>query len=85
MPRPLPAEEILRRRLEVGHLIRHARLAAKLSQEKLADRAGVDRKTISRAESGIAALKVDHLIAVAAALGISPRVLLPERPGPGRS
>ncbi|MCK1817393.1 helix-turn-helix domain-containing protein [Streptomyces sp. XM4011] len=84
MPRPprrLPAHT-LRRRLAVGRLIREARLHANLSQEELAERANLDRKTVSRIEGGVMSPRVDSLLDIADALGVSPRDLLPERLDP---
>ncbi|MFE1361292.1 helix-turn-helix domain-containing protein [Streptomyces harbinensis] len=84
MPRPprrLPAH-VLQRRLAVGRLIREARLHANLSQEELAERANLDRKTVSRIEGGVMSPRVDSLLDIADALDISPRDLLPERLDP---
>ncbi|MFB7899915.1 helix-turn-helix domain-containing protein [Streptomyces xiamenensis] len=84
MPRPtrrLPAHT-LQRRLAVGQLIREARLHANLSQEELAEQADLDRKTINRIEGGVMSPRVDSLLDIADALGVSPRELLPERLDP---
>lgn len=64
---PLPAWVITRRRA-IGDNIRAARTAKKLSQEKLGELAGLDRKTINRAEQGAHATSVDHLLLIADAL-----------------
>lgn len=79
---PLPPDRTLRRRLEVGHRIRRERKLAHLSQEKLAELAGIDRKTVSRIETGTMAVKLDHLLDLADALEIPPARLLPGGPEP---
>ncbi|KAB2976063.1 helix-turn-helix transcriptional regulator [Streptomyces sp. SS1-1] len=66
---PLP-EWVLTRRREIGDHIRAARTAAKLSQEQLAERVDLDRKTINRIEQGTHSTGVDHLIRIAHALDV---------------
>lgn len=66
-------------RWAVGERIRDHRHAAGLSQLQLADRAGIDNKTISRAENGRYAVSIDQLARIARALGISSAELLPGR------
>lgn len=68
-------------RWAVGERIRDQRHAAGLSQVQLADRAGIDHKTVSRAENGVYAVSVDQLARLARALGTSPGALLPDRLG----
>lgn len=46
------------------------RLARGLSQEKLAEAAGLDRKTVNRIEQGAYSTLVDHLLLIAAALDV---------------
>ena len=48
---PLP-EWVRTRRREIGDHVRAARTAAKLSQEQLAERVDLDRKTVNRIEQG---------------------------------
>ncbi|MFD6414206.1 MULTISPECIES: helix-turn-helix domain-containing protein [Actinomycetes] len=72
----------LQRRLAVGRLLRTARLHANLSPEELAERANLDRKTVNRIEGGLMSPRVDSLLDIADALGVSPRELLPERLDP---
>lgn len=81
---PLP-DWIQQHRWAVGTRIRDARHAAGLSQLELADRAGIDNKTVSRAENGVYAVSVDQLARLARALGVTSSELLPgrEQPGPG--
>lgn len=66
---PLP-DWVLTRRRQIGDNTRAARAAKSLSQEQLAERTGLDRKTINRIEQGTHATRIDHLILVAHALGI---------------
>jgi transcriptional regulator with XRE-family HTH domain len=70
---------IQQHRWAVGERIRDHRRAAGLSQVQLADRAGIDHKTISRAENGVFAVSIDQLARLARALGISSAELLPGR------
>jgi len=52
-----------------GDRIREAREYANLTQEKLADRAGLGRSTLQRIEAG-SGIKYVHLIRIARALGV---------------
>jgi transcriptional regulator with XRE-family HTH domain len=47
-----------------------------LSQEKLAERCGLDRKTISRVETGSTSLLLDRLLRIARALDVPAALLL---------
>lgn len=68
-----PAEERVRRRL------RELRIDRGLTQEAVATRAGMDVSTLSRLESGRRRLALDHLPALAGALGVTADdLLLPE-------
>jgi transcriptional regulator with XRE-family HTH domain len=60
----------------LGEELRRAREAAGLTQEGLADRAGVDRTYISLLERERQSPSVDMLFRVCAALGVRPSVLL---------
>lgn len=82
MPPLPPDSRVLRRRLEVGRRIRDARLWANLSQERLAERAGIDRKTISRIENGHMSPSLDHLLDIAEAAGVQAVCLVPGGPEP---
>lgn len=50
--------------------MRAARTDAKLSQEKLGELTGLDRKTINRVEQGAHATLIDHLLLIADALHV---------------
>lgn len=65
MPDWVPA-----RRRAVGDHIRAERTRQKVTQERLAELAGLDRKTISRIENGAHATLLDHLLLIADALNI---------------
>lgn len=66
---PLP-DWVLTRRRAIGDAIRAARTERCLSQEKLAELAGLDRKTINRIEQGTHSTYLDHLLLIADALDI---------------
>jgi transcriptional regulator with XRE-family HTH domain len=65
---PLP-DWLLAARRDLGDRLRAHRLAAHLSQETLAELAGIDRKTVSRLENGHTAPPTDTLLRIAHALG----------------
>lgn len=66
---PLPAWVLTRRRA-IGDTVRAARLERRLTQEKLGERVGLDRKTVNRIEQGTHATLLDHLLLIADALGV---------------
>ncbi len=70
MPSAPPPDWVLARRRAIGDHIREARLYANLSQEKLADLAGMDRQAINRIELGHQSALVDNLIRIADALDV---------------
>lgn len=55
---------------ELGQRLRRARLAARLTQERVADLAGISRPRYRDIETGIAAARVTTLINVSRALGL---------------
>ena len=61
-------EWVLTRRRAIGARIRARRVERKLSQEKLGDLAGLDRKTVNRIEQGTHSTLIDHLLLIAEAL-----------------
>lgn len=65
---PLPEWAITRRR-ELGERLVATRRAAGLSQDQLADRVGVERRTIQRYESGERDPRYTDLLLIANALG----------------
>ncbi|MFJ3201045.1 helix-turn-helix transcriptional regulator [Streptomyces sp. NPDC086989] len=64
-------------RFELGNRIRDARLQADLTQEKLAELAGVDRTTVQNAESGKVDPKFSLILRLARALHLPVRDLMP--------
>jgi len=69
-PKPRPPH-VQERRLRFGDAVRERRLAAGLSQEELAERCGIDRKSISRMETGTFSPRLDSVWTVAEALDVS--------------
>ncbi|MGW1532351.1 helix-turn-helix domain-containing protein [Streptomyces aureus] len=69
MPSPQP-EWVLARRRAIGDRIRDTRRKAQLSQERLAELAGIDRQAVNRIEQGHAAPYIDTLIRIAHALDV---------------
>lgn len=63
-------EWVRQQRRELGQRLRALRRDRDLTQEQLAERAGVDSKTISRAENGHFNIGVDLIGALARALGV---------------
>ncbi len=68
--------EIKQRRISFGKSMKKLRNIAKISQEKLAEIAGLDRKTISRIENGHLSPSMDNLWAIADALNLEAHELL---------
>jgi len=65
-------------RKTLGHNIRRLRLATGLSQEELADRAGLHRTYISSVERGERNVSVDNIFLLARALGVEAADLVTE-------
>ena len=61
---------VLARRRAIGDQIRAARLHANLTQQGLAERAGMERQAINRIEQGHQAALIDNLIRIADAMGV---------------
>jgi len=70
VPSAPPPDWVLARRRAVGEQIRAARRAQGLSQERLAELAGMDRQAVNRIEQGHASAKLDNLIRLAHALNV---------------
>lgn len=66
---PLP-DWVPARRRQIGDRIRAARTTRRLSQEKLAELIGLDRKTVNRIEQGAHATSIDHLLLIADGLDV---------------
>jgi transcriptional regulator with XRE-family HTH domain len=67
-----PSPDVAAARLLFGGRVRMLREVAGLSQEKLAELVGVDRKTINRTENGAHSTDLDSIVAMARALGQPP-------------
>lgn len=76
MPSAQPPDWVITRRRAVGARIRDTRLDANLTQEKLAELAGMDRQAINRIEQGHQSPVLDTLIRIADALGVPLRDLV---------
>lgn len=59
---------VITRRRQIGDRVRAVRTQRRLTQEKLAELTGLDRKTINRIEQGTYGTNTDYLLLVAAAL-----------------
>ncbi|NEY32038.1 helix-turn-helix domain-containing protein [Streptomyces sp. PRKS01-65] len=70
MPSAPPPDWIIARRRLVGDRIRAARAAAGLTQEMLAELAGMDRQAINRIEQAHASPLLDNLFRIADALDV---------------
>lgn len=68
----------MRLNAKFGELLREKRDAAGLSQQRLADDAGVARSTIVKIEGGVEGVRLFVLYRLAKALGLHPRELLPD-------
>jgi y4mF family transcriptional regulator len=55
----------------VGRQVRARRKALRINQQTLADLAGVSRKSVSEIERGKATVRMDVLVAVLGALGLT--------------
>lgn len=77
VPTPPPTPRIVEWRKAFGAHLRTLRERERLSQEVLAERAGVDRKLIYRTELGQTSPRLDAVVQIADALGVKPSRLLP--------
>lgn len=66
---PLP-DWVRERRRAIGDNIRAERKRQQLTQERLGDAVGLDRKTVNRIEQGTHATLIDHLLLLADALDV---------------
>lgn len=70
-------DKLLNERLHrLGEAVRSARTDAKLSQEQLAELAGVHRTYVGAVERGERNISVGSMYALADALGVSPKSFL---------
>jgi transcriptional regulator with XRE-family HTH domain len=71
VPSVPPPDSVLTRRRVIGARIRETRLHANLTQEKLAELAGMDRQAVNRIEQGHQSPILDNLLRIADALNVS--------------
>ncbi|MEU5980154.1 helix-turn-helix transcriptional regulator [Streptomyces sp. NPDC047315] len=69
-PADPPPSWVLTRRQQIGARIRAARRGARLSQERLGEATGADRRTISRVEYGLTDPPLSLLLRIARALDV---------------
>lgn len=72
------------RRLRFGDNVRRLRHSHGMSQEQLADKAGMDRKTVNRIEQGVHSVRLDNVWLLAQALEVDVRDLFAEPQFPSR-
>jgi transcriptional regulator with XRE-family HTH domain len=80
-PDPGPDDWVIEQRQRVGTRVRELREERGLSQERLGQRAGLDRKTIYRIELAQYSTSIDHLMMIARVLEVPPADLMPGGPG----
>lgn len=80
--REFARERGLAGRITFGATVRARRKKLGLSQEELAEKAGVDRQSVNRAENATVGTSIDRVYQLARALGCEASDLLPE---PGRA
>ncbi|MEU2733073.1 helix-turn-helix domain-containing protein [Streptomyces griseoviridis] len=68
MPSASPPDWVVAHRRAIGEHIRASRREKRLSQERLAELAGIDRQAVNRIEQGHQAAYIDTLIRIARAL-----------------
>lgn len=76
MPQASDKPPIGRSREAFGHRVRELRLSAGLSQEELAEAAGIHRTYVSSLERGHRNVSLDNIVAVAHALKVDAAHLL---------
>lgn len=64
---------------EVGEQIRLKRESIGMTQKELAERSGLDDKSISRLELGQSRMRLDTFFNIASSLGVSPNDISPPR------
>jgi transcriptional regulator with XRE-family HTH domain len=71
VPRLTPPDPaLLERRRRIGRRIRDARLRANLTQQAVAERAGMDRASYQKVEYGAVSPMLDSLLRISDAIGV---------------
>lgn len=78
MPSDPPPNWLLQQRRDIGTRVRAARVQVGLTQEGLAGRIHVERRTIVRIELGITSPSLDRVLRIAHELGVPPAELMPQ-------
>ncbi|MGW6946218.1 helix-turn-helix transcriptional regulator [Streptomyces xanthophaeus] len=74
---PATPQWIQQARFELANRVRDARIQADLTQDKLAELAGVDRRSVQNVEAGSVDPKFSLLLRLARALRLPARDLMP--------
>ncbi|MFF2612714.1 helix-turn-helix domain-containing protein [Kitasatospora sp. NPDC058046] len=71
MPAPYrPDDQQIRDRRDVGARVHTFRRRVGLTQERLGEHAGLDRRTVGRIENGLVPATIDQLSTIARAVGV---------------
>lgn len=65
---------------DLSRAVREARVSAGLTQEQLAQQAGLDRSYLAKMETGLTVVLLDRIVRTLRQLGAEVMVRLPERP-----
>lgn len=76
-------DQIARTTEDIGHLLRKARKAKGLTQQELANRAGIWQRTVSNIETGTSGAKLDTIFDLLAALDLEFHVVPRSKMTPG--
>lgn len=76
-------DQIARTTEDIGHLLRKARKAKGLTQQELANRAGIWQRTVSNIETGTSEAKLDTVFDLLAALDLEIHVAPRSKMTPG--
>ena len=70
---------IVRTGADLGRAVREARLSSSLTQEQLAQQAGIDRSYLAKIESGLSVVLLDRIVRLLRRLGADVVVTIAER------
>lgn len=66
--------DVLKKRMKVATIIKNAREAKNISQQRLGDLSGCSRSTIIRIETGVFSPNADQLYAIIESLGLKIKI-----------